>query len=146
MPARAAVPAARDLVQEAFVRLWRMRDRVRMETVEALVFRITVNLAANRRRQRKVWQWVTLDGVRGASAAAAAEEALTRAEEVTGLRAAIDALPEGLRRVLVLCDLGGLSYEQCGAVLGIPAGTVGSRRNTALRRLERALGATGARP
>ena len=41
---------AQDIVQEAFVRLWRARDRVRMQTVEALVYRIALNLARNRRR------------------------------------------------------------------------------------------------
>ena len=45
---------AQDLVQEAFVRLWRMQDRVRLETVEPLVFRIALNLAANRRRAKKI--------------------------------------------------------------------------------------------
>src|SRR3954471_10618122 len=55
---------AADVVQEAFVKLWAMRERVQMETVEALVYRIAVNLAANRRRQRKVWGFVTLEGLR----------------------------------------------------------------------------------
>jgi DNA-directed RNA polymerase specialized sigma24 family protein len=50
---------ARDVLQEAFVRLWRMRARIDWERVEPLVFRIALNLAANRRRSRRLWQFVT---------------------------------------------------------------------------------------
>ena len=39
---------AQDIVQEAFVRLWRMRERVDLATVEPLVHRIALNLGAQR--------------------------------------------------------------------------------------------------
>src|SRR3954470_14138218 len=50
---------AADVVQDAFAKLWSMRERVRAESVEPLIYRIAVNLAANRRRQRRVWGFVT---------------------------------------------------------------------------------------
>ena len=55
------------------------------------------------------------------------------------VRAAIDALPEDLRRVVLLCEYSELSYEEIATALSIPAGTVGSRRNRALRRLKKQL-------
>ena len=52
----------------------------------------------------------------------------------------IDALPEKLRQVVVLCELSGLSYEEIARTLEIPVGTVGSRRSAALARLAVTLG------
>jgi hypothetical protein len=39
---------ARDIVQDTFVRLWRMRQRVEMATVEPLVYKIALNLARSK--------------------------------------------------------------------------------------------------
>ncbi len=127
---------AADVVQDAFAKLWSMRDRVRAQTVEALVYRIAVNLAANRRRQRRVWGWVTLDGLRAAGRALDDDAA----DEARRVRAAVDALPERLRRVVVLGEFSGMTAKEIGAVLGVPEGTVASRRHQALGVLRAALG------
>ncbi len=132
---------AHDLVQETFLRLWRKRQEVRMETVEPLTFRIATNLAANRRRANKLWRWVTLEAVQGFSTRSTdAEAALARREDRHLVQRAIAALPEKLRRVIVLCELSGMSYKQVAETLRIPIGTVGSRRNAALKRLREQLG------
>ena len=131
---------AQEIVQEAFVRLWRMRERVEMESVEPLVYRIALNLAASRRRSKKIWRWVSLDALRDtASARQNVEEAWTADEERARVRAAVESLPEDLRQVVLLCEYSGLSYEEIAGILSIPVGTVGSRRNRAMRRLKQAL-------
>ena len=121
-----------DVVQEAFVKLWAMRDRVQMETVEALAYRIAVNLAANRRRQRQVWRLVTLEGLR--------TEPKQIDDTQRRVRAAVDALPEQLRRVVLLGEFSGMTAKEIGAVLEIPEGTVASRRHHALAMLRAQLG------
>ena len=114
-----------------------MRARVDMNTVEPLIYKIALNLAASRRRSRKRWRWVTLDALRGATSAThPADEALAEDEEQARLRAAVEALPEDLRQVVMLCEYSDFTYEQIAKILAIPAGTVGSRRNRALRRLK----------
>lgn len=131
---------AHDIVQETFVRLWRMRGRVEMETVEPLVYKIALNLAASRRRSKKIWRWASLDVLRDAtSTGTMPDESLVEGEEHARLHAAVHALPEDLRQVVVLCEFSGLSYDEIAGVLSIPAGTVGSRRNRALRRLRQSL-------
>ena len=47
----------------------------------------------------------------------------------------METLPEDLRRVVVLCECSELTYDEIGAVLSIPPGTVGSRHHRALRLL-----------
>ena len=52
---------------------------------------------------------------------------------------AIDELPDELRDVLVLSDLGDLKYTEIADVLGIPVGTVKSRLYRARQRLQERL-------
>jgi len=132
---------ASDVVQEAFVRLWKMRRRVDLSSVDALVYRIALNLAASRRRSGKRWRWASLSALKLApSAAPSVETQAVREEEASRVRRAVESLPEGLRRVITLCELAELSYEEVGRVLDIPVGTVGSRRHRALRLLREQLG------
>jgi RNA polymerase sigma-70 factor, ECF subfamily len=130
---------ARDLVQEAFVRLWRMRDRVAVTTVRPLLYRIALNLAANRRRWRRLWRWTAVDTLPDRPCGSNAD-GLERAQREAAVQSAVAALPERLRRVVVLCELGEMSYAEVATVLKIPPGTVSSRRNAAMARLRAALG------
>ena len=56
------------------------------------------------------------------------------------MRRALDSLPEALRRVVTLCELTDMGYDEVAAVLEVPVGTVGSRRHAAFKRLEERLG------
>lgn len=126
----------RDVIQEAFVRVWQIRDRVDWPRADPLVYRIALNLAARRRRSRRIWQFVALSHAPADATAAQAtgDPAETDARE-QAVRRAIDALPERHRRVLVLALHADMTYGEIGEILGISAGTVGSRRNTAIRLL-----------
>jgi RNA polymerase sigma-70 factor (ECF subfamily) len=136
---------AQEIVQAAFLKLWRMRERVEPATVEPLVYRIALNLASNRRRSRRLWRWTGLDAAsRRAGEDASPHDALETAERVRALRSALETLPAGLRRVVVLCEMSEMTHAQVAAVLGIPTGTVGSRRHRALELLRRWLAAQGA--
>jgi len=53
--------------------------------------------------------------------------------------AALDALPEEFREVVVLSDVEGLGYAQIAGMLGVPVGTVKSRLFRARRQLQAAL-------
>jgi RNA polymerase sigma-70 factor (ECF subfamily) len=130
---------AHDIVQEAFVRLWNKRRSVRMQTVEPFVYRIALNLAMNRRRDRRVRRLVPLDAapeLSGGPTAAVELEARQRQERV---RRSVDALPPDLRQVVLLTEMSELTYKQVGEVVGIPEGTVGSRRHKALAILRETL-------
>jgi RNA polymerase sigma-70 factor (ECF subfamily) len=132
---------AQEVVQEAFLRVWRKRGGVDLATVEPLLYRTALNLASNRRRSARLWRWLGLEEAGEEPAApGTSEEDLAQARRRERVRAAIDALPERLREVVLLTEYAELSYGEVGKALGIPAGTVGSRRNTALARLAEALG------
>lgn len=131
---------AQDIVQEAFLRCWRIRHRVRHDGVRALLLKTALRLASNQRRRRRLWRMVGLDDAGESRAATVAPEVFPRA-----VQQAFDKLPESLRRVLVLSEVLGMSYAEIAAVTGVREGTVGSRRNRALASLRRDLEARGVR-
>jgi RNA polymerase sigma-70 factor (ECF subfamily) len=61
---------------------------------------------------------------------------LTRKEAVEAVRQGIDTLPVSLKEVLLLCEFEEMTYEQAGAILSIPIGTVRSRLHRAKLRLQ----------
>lgn len=132
---------ARDVTQEAFLKVWDARRRVRVETVDALVFQSALHLAANRHRGKKLRSffslgWLEHHADEGADQHASLEVQQRRA----AVRQAVEALPEKLKQVVLLCEFSGLSTAQIAEALQIPQGTVGSRRSLAMAALEKSLG------
>jgi RNA polymerase sigma-70 factor (ECF subfamily) len=122
-----------DLIHDAFLRVWDRRTRVDAARLDALVWTTALNLARNRLRWRALWRSGEPD-----PAAAADDDPLAEAlrdSAQRNLRRALDTLPQGARQVLLLAEFGGLGHAEIAAVLGIPVGTVGSRRHHALARL-----------
>lgn len=127
---------AADLVQEAFVRLWDRRARIDSLAARSYVYRTALNLAASRLRWQRLRQWTGLDGLYGE---ASPEAALLSGERESAVRAAIEALPDKLRPVVLLVRFATMSYREIAEVLEIPEGTVGSRYNKAMALLTQKL-------
>jgi len=123
---------AADIVQEAFGRLWDIRQRVNPAGAKALVYRIALNLAASRRRWRRVRTFV---GLGDTSSGDTVEDSMLAAERRDALGRALEQLPDKLRRAVVLCELSELSYSEIAEIEGTRPGTVGSRRCAGLARL-----------
>lgn len=126
---------AEDAMHDAFVKVWLGRARVLPEALEPLIWQAALNLARNRLRGRKLWRWVTLEALRESAAGDAPDDQLARARREHALRKAIEALPERLRSVVLLCELGETSYASAARILGVPAGTIASRRHQAMKLL-----------
>ena len=129
---------ARDVVHDAFVRLWRKRESIDWPRAAGLAYRTVLGLAANRRRGNAIRR---IFGARehAQPSSPAADELLAAARDDAAVRRSIDRLPEALRSVLVMCAFSELDYAEIGAALGIPAGTVGSRRTNAIARVREEL-------
>jgi RNA polymerase sigma-70 factor (ECF subfamily) len=128
---------AEDCVQETFINAWRALSR--FETRSALgtwLHRIAVNVVLSKRRRPE--QLGALD-----TAAERFEEggwSFDTPLEVQDIEAAIDALPEGARDVLVLCGLYGYSHIEAGRMLGIAEGTCKAQLHRARRLMRDRLG------
>ena len=150
--ARLAVPggpAAEDLLQETFVRVWRKADTFdgRAEA-STWVFTIALNVARDAARRRAVRTRADRRASRanGRAAAPAAAAECEAGDARGAVRRAVAALPDDLREPLVLRHFGGLTAAEAGRVLGLPPGTVKDRCARAVAALKPALARAGLDP
>lgn len=126
---------SQDIVQDAFLRCWQKRDRIRADGFRALIYKTALNLARSRCRRLKLWRFTGLHAVDVDPDADPGHACLVSRP----LRDAIDGLPEHLRDALLLTEMAGMTYAEIAATLGVREGTVGSRRSRALEILRRRL-------
>jgi RNA polymerase sigma-70 factor, ECF subfamily len=138
-------PLAEEIVQEAFVSLWRSTARYDPSrgSVRSWVLRVVHNRAidAFRRepsgsRQDVSDAWIT----EVLPARERTEEEVERRSDALLVRSALDGLPDDQRQVIELAYFGGLSHTQIAATLGLPPGTVKGRMRLGLSKLRIALG------
>jgi RNA polymerase sigma-70 factor (ECF subfamily) len=139
---------AEDVTQEAFVAAWRKLHRFRGEsTFRTWILRIVWRKAIDRRRLRRLWWQRTQahaehDGAGteqlGAPDASPEQRAIARDLE-RRTRKAIDGLSPKLRDALLLAASGEYTYEEIGATLDAPVGTIKWRVAEARKRLREKL-------
>lgn len=134
---------AQDLAQEAFIRAYRAMESFRNEAdFGTWLHRITVNVCLNSRRKNGGRQIVSLDepyqGEDGGEIRheVASEEgnplrALEEKEFHTLVQTALKSLSDVHRKVLVLREIEGYSYEEVSKMLDCTLGTVKSRLSRA---------------
>lgn len=133
---------ARDSVQEAYLRAFRAYASFRGENGRAWLLTIVRNVCYSRlRRVKRETPPEEFDEQQHTPVDDSLETAarLRREADRERLDAALAALPEEMREVIVLHELEDLSYKEIAAVVGIPLGTVMSRLARARLRLQREL-------
>jgi RNA polymerase sigma-70 factor, ECF subfamily len=136
---------AEDVVQEAFVSLWRTSARYERGrgSVRSWVLGVVHNRAVDVFRRdsvragRDVCDDEALDRL---PAADCTEQAVHRHEDADELRDALLALPDEQRQVIELAYFGGFTHSEIAEMLGLPAGTVKGRMRLGLTKLRLALG------
>jgi RNA polymerase sigma-70 factor, ECF subfamily len=130
---------AEDAAQDAFIKAWRALGRFRPGApFRPWLLQIVANEARNRRRSagRRARLAVRAAGETISGDAAPSPEASVLGDERrSSLLAAVEALPEDARDVIVCRYFLDLSEEDTAAVLDVPRGTVKSRTARALERL-----------
>ena len=137
-------PEAEDLVQETVFRAWRFWGTFETGTHRrAWLLRILRNTFINRhrrtRREREVLAEVRQAPWSAEGWCSEPSESLREGAMGDQVTAALEALPDAFRRVLVLVDLDDLSYREAADVLGCPVGTVMSRLHRARRAMQTSL-------
>ena len=138
---------ALDLLQDAFLRAFEKLGSFHGESsFYTWVYRIAVNLALSGRRRRRSLRTVGLQlGER--SVDPASDPSITdptlpleRRERDLLIQAALNALADDHRAVVVMKEFDGLRYEEIAQTLGVPVGTVRSRLHRARLELRERLG------
>jgi RNA polymerase sigma-70 factor, ECF subfamily len=136
---------AEDVVQEAFVSLWRSGARydVRRGSVRNWVLGVVHNRAIDAFRRGVVRESRNVSDEGLAERLPANEETATevaRRDEARHLREKLQELPAEQRQVVELAYFGGFTHTQIAEMLGLPAGTVKGRMRLALTKMRIALG------
>ena len=136
---------AEDVVQEAFLSLWRSRARYdhNRGSVRTWLLGIVHNRAIDALRRRAVRD-------RGVVSEEGIEERLVapertdlefaRREEARQVRDALEQLPDEQSRVIELAYFGGMTHVQIASMLDTPVGTVKGRMRLGLAKMRMSLG------
>jgi RNA polymerase sigma-70 factor, ECF subfamily len=135
---------AEDIVQEAFLSLWRSGtgfDRSR-GSVRSLVLSVVHNRAVDalRRGASREGRTVPDEGIAERLASPDRTDAeAERRDDARRVRSALDELPPDQRQVIELAYFGGFSHNQISEMLELPPGTVKGRMRLGLTKMRYAL-------
>ena len=116
---------AEDLVQEAFLRVWRSAASFKPEKARFTTWlhRLTLNLGVDRwRRRRPTVELEAANDVADPSADALA--VAEQSEESAAVAQALSLLPERQRMAVTLCYYEGMSNAEAAEALGVPVGAL----------------------
>jgi len=131
---------AEDVAQESMLRAYRNFHRLRdRERFRAWLVRTAWRLSLDRIRSAGRRERRERNAMHGQPAAAVENVAATREFE-RHVAAALDALPEKLRIVMVLAAIEGYNTREVATLLALPEGTVKSRLHAARKQLAESLG------
>ena len=130
------VEEARDVTQEALMRLWIDRHRVVREATTTWLLRTTYRLCMDRlrRRRRRAPGNRDLTDLVG-DHEHDPSEIVSQREQRAALVRALDVLPFRDRAIILLRDVQGLSYDELTAVLDMPLGSIKAALHRARQRL-----------
>ena len=136
---------ASDAAQEAFIKAYTSLGSFRRESrFSVWLYQMAKNICKDYLRRRKRHPVIHLQGedndnedgeIEVPDERYSPEKLALRAENVQAVREAIAALPEDCREILVMREIGGLSYDELGKALELESGTVKSRLNRARKKL-----------
>ena len=127
---------AEDVVQEALIQIWKHLPSFRLQSsIKTWLVRIVINEVKQQFRKKKLPQ-VSLEDVPDVTNELdEPESVLIHDQERQRLRQAIAKLPSDQREAIVLRYFSDLSVPEIAAATNQPEGTIKSRLNRALKRL-----------
>jgi RNA polymerase sigma-70 factor, ECF subfamily len=136
---------AEDIVQEAFLSVWRSSVRYQAErgNLRSWLLSVVHNRAIDALRRQVVHtkRQVDAEGIEERKAAPELTDVEAfRREEAQSIRSAMERLPTDQLRVVELSYFGGFTHSQIAEMLGEPLGTVKGRMRLALDKMRDGLG------
>ncbi|MEO6714068.1 MAG: sigma-70 family RNA polymerase sigma factor [Mycobacteriales bacterium] len=128
-----------DVLQDVYLRAYRALPSFRGEAAPGTwLYRIAYNVCIDELRRRQRQPRIPLDEMYDEphDGVDPGDEAAMRGD----VAIALEALPMDQRAAVLLVDVHGFDYARAGEILGVPAGTVGSRVSRARATLRESLG------
>ncbi|MDP8205854.1 MAG: sigma-70 family RNA polymerase sigma factor [Candidatus Electryonea clarkiae] len=143
-------PHVEDILQEAFIRVWRHRRRYKtVAKFSTWVFTIAGNLAKTELRRLKIRRNVTIrtggesmeeEGVDVIDEHQDPENDAEREEIRRVVMEEMEKLPKAYRAAVILRDINDKTYDEIAEILRVPVGTIKSRVNRGRTQLKKKLG------
>jgi RNA polymerase sigma factor (sigma-70 family) len=139
---------AGDLVQEAFIKIWRVWETHKPTSVEGWMHRVLHNLYIDSLRRNARRRSVSLDaggeeefaGEKSLADASPTQDQLIEQRELQKeVGRALARLEVEFRIPIMLCDMEGLGYDEIARIVACPVGTVRSRIHRGREQLRRIL-------
>ena len=125
-----------DLVQEAFLKLWKQCKKVRLEKAKSFLFTIANNLSLNQVKHQKV-VYAHSQTPQKHTTNQSPEYVLEEKEFLNTFKKALAKLPEGQRMAFMLNRAEGKTHQEIADMLGISRKAVEKRIYKALARLRK---------
>jgi RNA polymerase sigma-70 factor (ECF subfamily) len=131
---------ADDVMQEAFLSIWRSRERYEPErgSLRSWILGIVHHRALDVLRRSSVHdrRRASADGIEETHEASERTDVeVARRDEARTIRAAIEELPDNQGQVIQLAYFGGFTHTQIAEMLEMPVGTVKGRMRLGLEKL-----------
>lgn len=139
--------AAADATQKAFIAAYNAINRYREGNFRAWLLRIVHNQCYDVLRRQQRHPEPSIDAITEENESpgflidpeASPEEQLEQTEMAAAIEHCLQALPDGQREAVVLCDVEGYDYVEIAQILAVSLGTVKSRLNRARGKLQECL-------
>lgn len=128
-----------DVVQESYVRIWKLRATEPIRSAKALLFTIARRLALDIVRRKRCSPIIPVKDVNEFfvyDVAPGPFEAAATSHECALLVDAIDSLPARCREIFILCQVEGLAQKEVADRLGLSKNTVAVQVARGLQRCE----------
>ncbi|GJL94172.1 MAG: hypothetical protein DHS20C05_05770 [Hyphococcus sp.] len=143
---------AKDIAQNAYLRVWRYAEVNNIDNPRALIFKTAANLAANEFRSRRRAFFVKVASSNDdydalelvATDAPSPERSAVAKQDLQTSMQAISGLPRQIRRAFILSRFMGKSYQEIAKDLGVSESSVEKYIISALKVLREAINQDGA--
>lgn len=124
-----------DIVQECFIKLWKIRNNVKMDTIASLLYTMASNKLKSEYRHNNVVLQLYVNYQPNQNVTTPEDETISN-ETRLNLEKAIGNLPEKQRTVFLMSRNDGLKYQEIADCLGISVKAVEKRMSKALQELK----------
>jgi len=129
---------AEDITQETFLKIWEMRNRIKIDTVGPLLFKISRNLYFNHYEHNKV-EMKFFDGHHENQYSDAPDFELEMKEFDAKLKESLSELDEKQRLVFLMNRIDKMTYSQIAENLGLSVKAIEKRMSSAIAFLKEKL-------
>ena len=129
--------AVDDIVQEAFLRAIKARDRGVLYSPKAFLFKVSRNLAIDYLRKKSKYSSEPIAHLEESNVIQLSEsvpEMVSRNQEFEILKAAIQSLPERCREIFTMRRVYGIQQKEIAETLGLSRNTVSAQLTIGLRK------------